>query len=62
MSALDVLHLASAVEAASLCAPMPLVLVSADQPLLHAARQEGLGGYNPETEPHGALRSALRLR
>ena len=61
-SALDILHLASASEAAALCHPRPLVLLCADRPLIEAARNEGLGVYNPETHPHAALRTALELR
>jgi predicted nucleic acid-binding protein len=61
-SALDILHLASATQAAALCHPRPLVLLCADRPLIEAARNEGLGVYNPETHPHAALRTALDLR
>lgn len=61
-SALDILHLASASHAAALCHPRPLVLLCADRPLIEAARNEGLGVYNPETHPHAALRTALELR
>lgn len=61
-SALDILHLASATQAAALCHPRPLVLLCADRPLIEAARNEGLGVYNPETHPHAALRTALALR
>ncbi|HET7461639.1 MAG TPA: type II toxin-antitoxin system VapC family toxin [Longimicrobium sp.] len=61
-SALDILHLASARQAAALCHPRPLVVLCADKPLIEAARAEGLGVYNPETHPHAALRTALSLR
>jgi len=61
-SALDILHLASASQAAMLCHPRPLVMLCADKPLLEAARNEGFGVYNPETHPHSALRTALDLR
>jgi predicted nucleic acid-binding protein len=61
-SALDILHLASARQAAAVCHPRPLVMLCADRPLLEAARAEGLGVYNPETHPHAALRTALDLR
>ena len=61
-SAMDILHLASARQAAALCHPQPLVMLCADKPLIEAARAEGLGVYNPETHPHAALRSALSLR
>lgn len=61
-SALDILHLASARQAAAMCHPRPLVLLCADRPLMEAARSEGLGVYNPELHPHAALRSALDLR
>ncbi|HET7230287.1 MAG TPA: type II toxin-antitoxin system VapC family toxin [Longimicrobium sp.] len=61
-SAMDLLHLASAHQAAALCHPRPLVMLCADKPLIEAARAEGLGVYNPETHPHAALRSALSLR
>ncbi|HEU4556849.1 MAG TPA: hypothetical protein VFS20_03330 [Longimicrobium sp.] len=61
-SALDILHLASAGQAAALCHPRPLVLLCADKPLIEAARAEGIDVYNPETHPHSALRSALDLR
>jgi predicted nucleic acid-binding protein len=61
-SAMDILHLASAQQAAAICHPRPLVMLCADRPLLDAARAEGLGVYNPETHPHGALRAALALR
>ena len=56
---LDLLHLASARHAARLATPLPLVFFSSDRPLLDVARAEGLATYNPETEPHGVLRSAL---
>jgi predicted nucleic acid-binding protein len=61
-SALDILHLASASRAAAICHPRPLVMLCSDKPLLDAARGEGLGIYNPEMQPHSALRSALDLR
>jgi predicted nucleic acid-binding protein len=61
-SALDILHLASATQAAALCHPRPLVLLCADKPLMEAARSEGLEVYNPEIHPHSALRNALNLR
>jgi predicted nucleic acid-binding protein len=61
-SALDILHLASATQAAELCHPRPLVLLCADKPLMEAARSEGLEVYNPEIHPHSALRTALNLR
>lgn len=60
-SALDILHLASATQAAAFCHPRPLVLLCADKPLIEAARSEGLDVYNPETHPQSALRSALDL-
>jgi predicted nucleic acid-binding protein len=60
IGSLDLLHLASARRAAVLCRPMPLVLISADGSLLDAARSETLATYNPEVEPHGAVRAALR--
>lgn len=60
-SAMDLLHLASARQAAALCHPRPLVMLCADKPLLDVARAEGLGVYNPETHPQSALRSALAL-
>jgi predicted nucleic acid-binding protein len=59
--ALDLLHLACARRAAAITRPWPMVFVSCDQPLLSLAQAEGLATYNPETQPHGALRSALRL-
>lgn len=61
-SAMDLLHLASAYQAAAVCHPRPLVMLCADKPLLEAARAEGFGVYNPETHPHSALRTALNLR
>jgi predicted nucleic acid-binding protein len=61
-SALDILHLASAGQAAVLCRPRPLVMLCADKPLMAAARAEGLGVYNPEIQPHSPLRTALNLR
>lgn len=61
-SAMDLLHLASAHQAAAVCHPRPLVMLCADKPLIEAARAEGLGVYNPETHPHSALRTALDLR
>ena len=61
-SALDILHLASASQAAALCHPRPLVLLCADKPLIEAARAEGIDVYNPEMHPHSALRTALELR
>jgi predicted nucleic acid-binding protein len=61
-SALDILHLASATQAAAFCHPRPLVLLCADKPLIEAARAEGLDVYNPETHPQSVLRGALDLR
>jgi len=61
-SAMDLLHLACAHQAAAMCHPRPLVMLCADKPLLDAARNEGLAVYNPATHPHAALRSALDLR
>lgn len=61
-SAMDLLHLASAHQAAALCHPRPLVMLCADKPLMEAARAEGFGVYNPETHPQSALRTALNLR
>lgn len=61
-SAMDILHLASAHQAAAFCHPRPLVMLCADKPLIEAARAEGFGIYNPETHPHSALRTALSLR
>jgi predicted nucleic acid-binding protein len=61
-SAMDLLHLASARQAAAICHPRPLVMLCADKPLLDAARSEGFAVYNPETHPQSVLRSALDLR
>jgi len=61
-SAMDILHLASARQAAAICHPRPLVMLCADRPLIEAARAEGLGVYNPESHPQSVLRSALELR
>lgn len=63
-SAMDILHLASASQAAALCHPRPLVMLCADKPLLEAARAEGLGVYNPRDtsprrSPHRAGSSVL---
>ena len=60
-SAMDLLHLASARQAATLCHPRPLVMLCADKPLIEAARAEGFGVYNPEMHPQSVLRSALEL-
>jgi predicted nucleic acid-binding protein len=60
IGALDLLHVASASYAATLCRPDPLVLIASDQPLLDVAQAEGLRVYNPEVAPHAVLRHALR--
>ncbi|MBV9110558.1 MAG: type II toxin-antitoxin system VapC family toxin [Gemmatimonadetes bacterium] len=62
IGSMDLLHLACACQAALLCRPFPLVVMSADQPLLEAARAETLATYNPEVQPHAAVRTALRIR
>lgn len=62
IGSMDLLHLACACQAALLCRPFPLVVMSADQPLLAAARAETLATYNPEVQPHAAVRTALRVR
>lgn len=61
-SAMDILHLASARQAAAICHPRPLVMLCADKPLIEAARAEGFGVYNPEAHPHSVLRTSLDLR
>jgi predicted nucleic acid-binding protein len=62
IGSMDLLHLACACQAALLCRPFPLVVMSADQPLLAAARAETLATYNPEVQPQAAVRTALRIR
>jgi predicted nucleic acid-binding protein len=59
-SAMDLLHLAATKRLASVAASNRVVLVACDRALLDAAASEGLATYNPETQPHAALRSALR--
>ena len=62
VGAMDLLHLATACHLERLARPFPVVFLSADQALLEIARAEGLHAYNPEREPHAALRQALRIR
>ena len=54
VSAMDILHVASALELQSTLNG-PLVLVSSDQGFLALAHECGLRTFNPETQPFGNL-------
>ena len=58
LGAMDLLHLATALEAERLGRPEPLVFATSDAPLQSAAAAEGLRTFNPETDP---LSKLLRL-
>jgi predicted nucleic acid-binding protein len=55
MSAMDLLHLSSALELKARTTGQQLVLASADRKLLQTAVNLGLLAFDPETEPFGAL-------
>jgi predicted nucleic acid-binding protein len=60
VGAMDVLHVASALEFQSrLGGGKPLVMASSDRGLLSLARAAGLSTFNPEMEPLGALLSKV---
>jgi predicted nucleic acid-binding protein len=58
LGAMDLLHLATALDAERRGRPEPLVFATADGPLQTAAAAEGLRTFNPETDSLGTL---LRL-
>ena len=57
---MDVLHLASAMHVQASVSPRPVVLASADGPLLNAASITGLATFNPEVEPLAKVLGVLR--
>ena len=59
LGAMDLLHLASALEAARERRPEPLVFATSDGPLQSAAAAEGLRTFNPETDPLSKLLTLL---
>jgi predicted nucleic acid-binding protein len=59
LGAMDLLHLATATNAAVSNRRSPLVLATADAPLLTAAAAEGLRTFNPETDPLSKLLTLL---
>jgi predicted nucleic acid-binding protein len=58
LGAMDLLHLATALDAARLGRPEPLVFATSDGPLQSAAAAEGLRTFNPETD---SLSKLLKL-
>jgi predicted nucleic acid-binding protein len=59
LGAMDLLHLATALGAARLGRPEPLVFATSDMPLQSAARAEGLRTFNPETDSLSRLLKLL---
>lgn len=55
VSAMDILHVASALELQADLGRRPLVIVSSDQGFLALAHACGLRTFNPETQPFGTL-------
>jgi len=58
LGAMDLLHLATALNAVHVRRPEPLVFATSDAPLQTAAAAEGLRTFNPETD---ALSKLLKL-
>lgn len=59
LGAMDLLHLATALDAARLGRPEPMVFATSDGPLQSAAAAEGLRTFNPETDPLSKLLTLL---
>lgn len=59
VSALDVLHVASALDLQSAWPDDPVVVASSDHAFLALARATGLRTFDPETESFGELRARL---
>ena len=59
LGAMDLLHLATALDAARLGRPEPLVFATSDAALQTAAAAEGLRTFNPETDPLSKLLKLL---
>ncbi|MFL5539520.1 MAG: type II toxin-antitoxin system VapC family toxin [Longimicrobiaceae bacterium] len=59
LGAMDLLHLATALDAARVGRPEPLVFATSDGPLQSAAAAEGLPTFNPETDPLSKLLTLL---
>ena len=60
VGALDILHLACALDMKASAHPQPAVLAVVDGPLRRIAMQEGLRTFNPERQSVSDLLSALR--
>jgi predicted nucleic acid-binding protein len=59
LGAMDLLHLATASNAARSARAKPVVFATVDAPLLTAAAAEGLRTFNPETDPLSKLLKLL---
>jgi predicted nucleic acid-binding protein len=59
VGAMDVLHVASALELQSAFPVNPVVLASADRGLLRLARATGMKTFNPEVDPLQALLASM---
>ena len=59
LGAMDLLHLATALDAQRVGSPEPLVFATADDRLQAAADAEGLRTFNPETDPLSKLLKLL---
>jgi len=60
IGALDILHLACALDVKATAHPLPVVLAVVDGPLRRIARQEGLRTFDPETQTVSDLLAAMR--
>lgn len=59
LGAMDLLHLASALDAARVRRAEPMVFATSDAPLQTAAKAEGLRTFNPETDSLSKLLNLL---